>query len=81
MRDSIGLSIREDWVIVAAMGWYSIESAPRDGTWVIIFGEWNGQPRAHAAFYSDGDWYDSEAASASLTTFGWRPTGWTGLPK
>ena len=59
--------------------WRPIETAPRDGIWVVL--RIAGDPKC--GFWDDsdgGDWYDSEAASSSLTAFGDRPTHWLPLP-
>lgn len=55
-----------------------IKNAPRDETWVWLYGRWLGEPHGHLGFWSeeDKDWFDSEAASHSLTVFGWKPTHW-----
>lgn len=61
--------------------WQPIETAPRDESWVILYGDYMGEPRAVLGFWGYGeDWFDSEAASGSLTAFGWRPTHWMPLP-
>lgn len=60
-----------------------MSTAPKDGTWVILFGMDAGEPRVTAAFWSDSDppgWYDSEAASRRVTDFGWEPDAWCPLP-
>lgn len=57
--------------------------APRDETWVLLFWEADGEPKAAAGFWSDtdrSDWYGSEAASHSLTCFWGEPMGWMPLP-
>ena len=55
-----------------------IETAPKDETWIMLFGDLYGEPHGHVGFWSedDADWFDSEAASKSLTAFGWKPTHW-----
>lgn len=52
-----------------------MSTAPKDGTWIILFGMDAGEPRVTAAF-----WYDSECASRRVTAFGWEPEGWCPLP-
>lgn len=59
--------------------WQPIETAPI-GDFILIYGEDAGEPRVYAAFYDDDDWFDSEASSKSLTSFGWFPTHWMPLP-
>jgi len=60
--------------------WQDIETAPKDGTWVLLYGDRYGEPRVVAAFWSaDGDWFDSEAASTPVTAFEWNPTQWVPL--
>ena len=64
--------------------WQDIATAPKDQTWILLYGPYNGEPRVQLAFWAsavdgewdDGGWYDSEAASHSLTAFGWEPTHW-----
>lgn len=65
------------------MSMQDISTAPRDGTWVWLYGDWLGEPHGHLAFWSDSDdgsgdegWYDSECASKSLLGYGWAPTHW-----
>lgn len=55
-----------------------MQHAPRDGTWIWLYGELFGEPHGHLGFWDEDsrDWYDSEAASNSLTAFGWNPTHW-----
>ncbi|OAN52842.1 hypothetical protein [Sphingobium sp. TCM1] len=58
-------------------GWKSIDSAPMDGTWCLLFGALYDEPHVRAGFWGeDGDWFDSEAASTSLTCWDWQPTHW-----
>ena len=58
--------------------WQLIETAPKDGTWILLYGSLYVEPHARVGFWSDDgpDWYDSEAAPRSLTDFGWSPTHW-----
>jgi len=60
--------------------WQDIETAPKDETWVLLYGDECDEPRVHAAFWSEEgrDWFDSEAASNSVTDF-WQPTHWAAL--
>lgn len=60
------------------VAWQPIETAPKNETWIILFGDLYGEPHGHVGFWSedDADWFDSEAASKSLTAFGWKPTHW-----
>ena len=62
--------------------WQPIESAPKDETWIILYGDHLGEPHGCIAFWSpDGGWFDSEAASKPVTAFGWTPTHWMPLPQ
>lgn len=62
--------------------WKPIETAPKDETWVILYGDLWGEPHGCIAFWSpDGGWCDSEAASNPVTDWGWKPTHWMPLPK
>ncbi len=61
--------------------WQPIETAPKDETWILLYGDWNGEPRVNLGFWGgytddDKDWSDSECASHPLTAFGWQPTHW-----
>ena len=60
-----------------------IESAPKDETWILLYGEWLDEPKVESAYWSDngGDpgWFDSELANHELTVFGWKPTHWLPL--
>lgn len=51
-----------------------INEAPQNGDWIWLFGYWLDEPKGCLGFWSETDWYDSEAASHSLTGFGWEPT-------
>ncbi len=69
------------------MNWEPIESAPRDGSWILLRGEsgyvrrpfrvsvgcWNGEYRPHSP------WQTSEACS--FTDDGGPPTHWMPLPE
>lgn len=59
-----------------------IASAPKDETWLILLGSWLDEPCGRVGFWSEEsqDWFDSEAASHSLTAFGWHPTHWMLYP-
>ncbi len=69
------------------MTWQPIETAPKDETWVILYfaegcpwqAEANGMVFAFWSTGEDPDWYDSEAASNSLTEH-YKPTHWMPLP-
>lgn len=66
------------------IGWQPINTAPNDGSWVLLF--FNGydpisDPTYRVGFWSNkySDWYDWEGASNSLTGFGDYPTHWAML--
>lgn len=64
--------------------WQPIETAPKDETWVLLYGDYMGEPKVVCAFWSDGwsdgmsdpGWSESECASNTVTAFGWEPTHW-----
>lgn len=64
--------------------WKSIESAPKDGTAVLLYfpdGYWADDRNIAIGFWGiGGGWYDSESASTSMTAFGSHPTHWRPLP-
>ena len=66
------------------MEWEPIETAPQDGTWMLLY--FAGPQYYKIAFWSEqsADWYDWQGAqgvSASLTAYGDRPTHWMLLPE
>jgi hypothetical protein len=64
------------------IAWKPIESAPKDETLILLyFPTGRGdEDRYKIGFWSpDGDWFDSEAASNSLTCFGDQPSHWAAL--
>lgn len=68
------------------MDWQSIESAPKDETWVILFfadrAPWQAEADGMVlGFWSEeyGAWFDSEAASNALNE-SVEPTHWMSLP-
>ena len=62
--------------------WQPIETAPKDETWILLYGDYMGEPRVHAGFWGVGDdWFDTECASHSLTAFSWQPTHWMPMPE
>jgi hypothetical protein len=66
------------------MEWKPIETAPQDGTWMLLY--FAGPHYYKIAFWSEqsADWYDWQGAqgvSASLTAYGDRPTHWMLLPE
>lgn len=60
--------------------WQPIETAPKDETWIWLFGELSGEPQGRLGFWAEsGDWagwFDSEIAPHTLTAWGWQPTHW-----
>lgn len=52
--------------------WQPIESAPKDGRWVLT--TWLGQPhRCEAMRYEAGDWYWFEGDCTTVAPTHWRP--------
>jgi hypothetical protein len=60
--------------------WLDIATAPRDESWLLLYADIFGEPSVHAGFWSEGDWYDSEAASKPLRDIWAEPTHWQPLP-
>ena len=60
------------------VGWEDISTAPKDESWVLLYAPHFGdEPMVRLGFWGEGDdWFDSEAASHSLTAFGWQPIAW-----
>jgi hypothetical protein len=56
--------------------WLDIATAPRDESWLLLYADIFGEPSVHAGFWSEGDWYDSEAASKPLRDVWAEPTHW-----
>lgn len=65
--------------------WQPIESAPKDGTTVLLFfpSGATDEDRYKIGFWSSeaADWFGSEAASHSLTEFGDQPSHWSMLSR
>jgi hypothetical protein len=64
--------------------WHPIETAPKDGTPVILFfpnNYWRTDLPVALGFGSEDGWYEGEADSHSMTAFGSQPTHWMPLPK
>jgi hypothetical protein len=64
--------------------WRPIATAPKDYTWILLwFVDQSGppEPQVVAGFWSvdSVDWFDSEAASLSLTELRGPPTHWAPL--
>jgi hypothetical protein len=70
--------------------WKSIESAPTDGTIVLVYGEWAGEvcgPMGGwqvgiAKFSGEGDYegYSWRAVNTDASAAWWKPTHWQNLP-
>lgn len=71
--------------------WQPIETAPRDGTCVLLYfpdGCWRIEGNIGVGFYSDNAedvefgyrWFKGEADSNAMTDFGEYPTHWMPLP-
>lgn len=75
------------------MEWQTIDTAPRDGTIVLLFGPWSGQisgygntPRIDIGYYRDGksefvgnDWWELITGDGYVAWM--TPTHWMPLPK
>lgn len=54
-------------------GWQPIETAPKDGTWILIWGEqWSGAPIPDVGHWDDDDWRDDEHTVLAFATH-WMP--------
>lgn len=54
-------------------GWQPIETAPKDGTWILIWGEqWSGAPIPDVGHWDDDDWRDDEHTVLAFATH-WQP--------
>jgi hypothetical protein len=62
--------------------WQPIRTAPKDESWVLLLFNDEPEPYVRSGFWSAeySDWYDSEAASHSLTALVDQPTHWMPLP-
>ena len=56
--------------------WLPLDSAPRDGTWVLIWIGWIGNPRSSA--FEHGSWQNLPWVANSKD---YNPTHWMPLPK
>lgn len=68
-----------------AGAWYPIETAPKDGEWVLVAVSkvWEDSPFCGVCQFRDGAWnllIKDNASSTDYQTFG-RPTHWSPLPK
>jgi len=67
------------------MKWQPIETAPKDGTEVLLFfptGFWRDDRKIAIGFWGIGDdWFEGEADARSMTDFGDHPTLWMPLPE
>ena len=68
------------------MDWQPIITAPRDGTEIILFGEWSGEisgidhsKSIYIASYEDNDWVIK--GGDYYRSFVVNPTHWTFLPR
>lgn len=67
------------------MKWMPIETAPKDGSWLLLlFPEHalDGHIEAHSGFWSEdgsNDWFGNEAASHSLSDLYGQPSHWMPL--
>ena len=64
------------------MEWKPIETAPQDGTWMLLY--FAGPQYYKIAFWSSlriGTIAGAQGGSASLTAYGDRPTHWMLLPE
>ena len=64
------------------MKWQPIETAPKDETWILLWFPLGDETKCKIGFWSEqyADWFDSEAASHSITSWGVSPTHWMLLP-
>jgi hypothetical protein len=74
--DRYGRTIRTLRAASAGSAWQPIATAPRDESWLLLYADIFGEPSVHAGFWSEGDWYDSEAASKPLRDVWAEPTHW-----
>jgi hypothetical protein len=74
--DRYGRTIRTLRAASAGSAWQPIATAPRGESWLLLYADIFGEPSVHAGFWSEGDWYDSEAASKPLRDVWAEPTHW-----
>lgn len=53
------------------MTWQPIETAPRDGTDILVYYEFATVPIAHIARWDDGEMWDSTGFSSQEEAAGW----------
>ena len=61
---------------IRAPQWQPIETAPKDGTWVLIWIDWIGNPRSSA--FENGTWQNLPWVSSVKD---YNPSHWMPLPK
>lgn len=66
--------------LVRENAWQPIDSAPKDGSWMLVYQEGVLEPSISVCCFEDGWWYCHDGKNCELPLRGIEPTHWMPLP-